>query len=116
VRSTIERAAEFLLMHRLYRSDHRGWKVINARWLRLAFPWFVDYSVLRGLWVLTRLGVQDERMEDALKWLQQARLPDGRWPLESTPYGRMQANLGRKGQPSKWITLKALQVLERTQG
>jgi hypothetical protein len=114
VRGAIQRAAEFLLMHRLYRSDHHEWKVINPRWLRLAFPWFADYSVLRGLWVLTRLGIRDRRMEDALEWLQQARLPDGRWPLESTPYGRMHANLGRKGQPSKWTTLKALQVLENT--
>jgi hypothetical protein len=33
--------------------------------------------------------------------------------LESTPYGRMQANLEKKGQPSKWITLKALQVIRQ---
>jgi len=32
--------------------------------------------------------------------------------LESTPYGRMQADLEKKGQPSKWVTLKALWVLK----
>jgi len=111
VRDAIGRGAEFLLMHRLYRSDHHDWEVINPRWLRLSFPWFWEYSVLRGLWVLTRLGVRDQRMEDALAVLREKQRADGRWLLESAPYGRMQANLEKKGQPSKWVTLKALEVL-----
>jgi hypothetical protein len=105
------RGAEFLLMHRLYRSDHHHWRVINPRWLQLSFPWFWGYSVLRGLWVLTRLDVRDERMEDALTVLREKQTGQGKWILESTPYGRMQANLEKKGQPSKWVTLKALEVL-----
>jgi len=81
--------------------------------LKLAFPWFYGYNILRGLWVLTRLGYRDERMEDALAVLREKKTPEGKWVLESTPYGRMQANLEKKGQPSKWITLKALWVLEK---
>jgi hypothetical protein len=105
--------AEFLLMHHLYRADHHDFQVINPNWLKLAFPWFYGYNILRGLWVLTRLGYRDERMEDALAVLREKQTPEGKWMLESTPYGRMQANLEKKGQPSKWITLKALWVLER---
>jgi len=111
VQEAAARAAEFLLMHRLYRADHHDFRVINPNWLKLAFPWFYNYNILRGLWVLTRLGVHDERMADALMVLREKQTPEGKWLLESTPYGRMQANLEKKGQPSKWVTLKALWVL-----
>ncbi len=104
------KGAEFLLMHRLYRADHHDWQVIKPDWLKLSFPFFWGYSTLRALWVLTRLGYRDERMQDALDVLQGKRLPDGRWPLESTPWGRMQVNLERKGEASKWITLIALSL------
>ena len=113
VQEAAARGAEFLLMHRLYRADHHDFQVINPNWLKLAFPWFYGYNILRGLWVLTRLGYRDERMEDALAVLREKQTPEGKWVLESTPYGRMQANLEKKGQPSKWMTLKALWVLER---
>lgn len=111
VQEAAARGAEFLLMHRLYKADHHDFRAIKPGWLRLAFPWFYGYDVLRGLWVLARLGIRDERMEDALAVLQEKRTPEGTWVLESTPYGRMQANLEKKGQPSKWLTLHALWTL-----
>jgi len=114
VREAAARGAEFLLMHRLYRADHHGFQVINPYWLKLAFPWFYGYNILRGLWVLTKLGYWDERMEDALAVLQEKQTPEGKWVLESTPYGRMQANLEKKGEPSKWVTLNALMALKRS--
>ncbi len=114
MRQTIERAAEFLLMHRLFKADHHGYAVINRFWLRLGFPWFAGYNVLRGLDVLTRLGyVADERLSDAVEVLLQKRLKDGTWSLESTPTGRMHTNIEARGKPSKWITLIALRTLKR---
>jgi len=112
LRAVAARGAEFLLLHRLYRADHHDWKPIKAGWLTLSFPFFWGYSTLRALWVLTRLGYRDERMCDALDVLRKQRLPDGRWLLESTPWGRMQANLERKGEASKWMTLMASYVLQ----
>lgn len=103
--------AEFLLMHHLYKADHHGFRTIKPDWLKLGFPWFYRYDILRGLWVLTKLGYQDERMADALAVLRKKRTPDGKWVLEVTPSGRMQANLEPRGQPSKWLTLYALWVL-----
>jgi hypothetical protein len=43
----------------------------------------------------------------------QKQRPDGTWILENTPNGRMQTNIEAKGQPSKWVTLHALQVVKR---
>jgi len=109
---TIERGAEFLLMHRLFKSDHHSYKVINQAWLKLGFPWFYGYNILRGLDVLTKLGyAKDERLNDAVEILLQKRQGNGTWILESAPIGRMQTNIEAKGKPSKWITLIALRIL-----
>jgi hypothetical protein len=114
VRQAIERGAEFLLMHRLYMADHHKFRVINRQWLRFGFPWFYAYDTLRGLSVITKLGyLNDDRIVDALKLLIQKSQPDGRWLLDTSPTGRMQANVEPVGKPSKWITLYALRVLER---
>jgi prenyltransferase beta subunit len=66
----VNEAAEFLLMHRLYKTDHHGFQAINRLWLKFSFPWFYGYDLLRGLSVLTKLGfVDDERLVDATKVL-----------------------------------------------
>ena len=44
IKDTIGRGAEFLLMHRLFKADHHGYKVVNQFWLRLSFPWFYRYN------------------------------------------------------------------------
>ena len=112
----IESGAEFLLMHRLFRADHHNYEVIKQSWLKLGFPWFYEYNILRGLDVLSKLGyVDDERLNDAVQILLQKRSQDGKWILESTPSGRMQTNIETRGKPSKWITLIALRVLRRLQ-
>jgi len=114
MKNTIEKGVEFLLMHRLYKADHHGYKIINRQWLKLSFPWFYGYHILRGLSVLTKLGyIEDERLKDALTILLQKRCADGTWLLESAPAGRMQANIETIGKPSKWITLNALKVIKR---
>jgi hypothetical protein len=114
IKETVERGAEFLLMHRLFKADHHDYKVINKSWLKLGFPWFYGYNILRALDVLTKLDyVKDNRLNDAVEIVLQKQQRDGTWVLESMPTGRMQANIEAKGKPSKWITLIALRVLKR---
>jgi hypothetical protein len=114
IQNAVERGAEFLLKHRLYKADHHSFRVINRNWTRFSFPWFYGYDVLRGLAVLTKLGYNnDDRLADALDLLIQKRRADGTWLLESSPTGRMQANLEAVGKPSKWVTLNALKVLKQ---
>jgi len=114
MKQAIERGAEFLLMHRLYKADHHRYKVINRQWLRFSFPWFYGYDILRGLSVLTKLDyIDDERLTDAVGVLIKKRRSDGTWLLDSSPLGRMQTNIESVSKPSKWITLNALKVLKR---
>jgi len=116
MKKAIEKGAEFLLMHRLYKADHHRFGIINRQWLKLGFPWFYGYNILRGLSVLVRLGyINDERLSDAVSVLLQKRGKDGTWLLETTPAGRMQTNIETLSKPSKWITLNALDVLESLQ-
>jgi hypothetical protein len=37
---------------------------------------------------------------------------EGIWKLENTYNGRMHVNIEKKNKPSKWITLRALQVIK----
>jgi hypothetical protein len=111
---TISKGAEFLLMHHFYKADHHNYETVKQAWLRLSFPWFAGYNILRGLDVLTKLGyVKDHRADDAVRIILQKRKSNGAWILEDSPMGRMQSNVETKGQPSKWMTLIALRVLKR---
>ncbi len=110
---TMKRGVEFLLMHRLYKSDHHAFKTINEYWLLLMFPQFF-YDILRGLSVVTKLGYTlDSRIDDALANIMNKRLSTGEWPVERTHSGAMHVTTERKGLPSKWITLEVLRVLKR---
>lgn len=114
MKETVSRAAEFFLIHRLFKADHHNYTVINKSWLELSYPWFAGYNILRGLDVLTKLGYSnDKRLCDAAEVVLQKRQSNGIWLLENSSEGRMQANIEKKGQPSKWITLIALRVLKR---
>jgi hypothetical protein len=112
--SAARMGAEFLLMHRLFKADHHAFRVINKRWLKFGFPTFYMYNTLRGLDVLSKLGLADDsRINNALDGLLAKRGQDGTWNLESSPVGRMHANIEPVGKPSKWITMIALRVLKR---
>jgi hypothetical protein len=110
---TIRNGAEFLLMHRLFKADNHGFKVINQSWLELRFPQFF-YDMLRGLLVVTKLGYgADTRIDDALMKLLQKQNDEGKWTLDRSLTGRLQTGLDMKGRPSKWVTLDALRVIKR---
>lgn len=106
-----DRAQEYLLERRMFRRLSTG-EVINPQWARFTFPPLWHYDVLRGLDYLCRAGVQpDERVAEAVGLVAARRQPDGRWLLDE-PHGDAIHHLeGEAGQPSRWITLRALRVL-----
>ncbi len=101
-RDAVERAVEFMLMHRLFKSDKTG-KVINEEWTRLHFPLFYFYDILHGLRVLTELGcVEDEGLSDAVDLLRSKWLPDGTWPMESTYVRALRHNFVKNPSSGEW--------------
>ncbi len=140
-KKAVERACEFMLTHRLYKSDKTG-QITHDWWTSLHFPLFYFYDILHGLRVLTSLGHgTDERIHDAVELLQSKRLPEGQWPLEAsftqtpkrnlvkdsatgqwssvkgekvTEVPPIYSNLGSIGDANPWVTLNALRVLKAT--
>ena len=113
VSNTIERAAEYLLKHHIYKKSHSLTKIAKPGWLRLGFPLMYQDDILEILEILTRLGYHDKRMQDAVDILLSKQDELGRWKLENTYNGRFQVDIEKKGEPSKWVTLNALKVLKR---
>jgi len=106
------RGQEYLLERRLLRRLSTG-EVANPSWLYLAFPNGWHYDVLRALDHMRDAGVApDERMAEGIGIVESKRDEDGRWPLDHAFHEELLVDLGEsEGQPSRWITLRALQVL-----
>ncbi|MSP12377.1 MAG: nitrogen fixation protein NifH [Chloroflexi bacterium] len=113
INATIERGAAYLLQHHLYKRSHNLSRVAKPAWLQLGFPLMWNIDVLEMLDILTRLGYRDERMQAVVDLVMAKQDQQGRWLLEQSYNGRCQVNIERLGQPSKWLTLRALRVLKR---
>jgi hypothetical protein len=112
VNRTIEAGAEFLLRHHIYRKSHDLTRVGLPQWQQFGFPRMWDSDALEVLYILTRLGYQDSRMQDALDLVNSKQDETGRWKLECSRNGRMLVTIEDEGKASKWVTLKALKVLQ----
>ncbi len=114
IEAIIEREVENILENCIYRylRNPDGTRKVKAGWKRFGFPLFYQCDALEVLDTLTRLGVRDGRMEDALKLVLDVQGDDGRWLLKHTFNGKMWVDIDVKHQPSKWITLRAMRTLK----
>lgn len=112
VNRTINEAAEFMLVHHVYKRSRNLGKVSKPSWLKLGFPWMYQTDILEICGLLTKLGYRDGRMQDAVDIVVSKQNEQGQWPLESTFNGRYLVNIDRKDKPSKWVTLNALRMLK----
>ena len=106
-----DRAIEFLLEHRLYKS-HRTDRVVDDRMTRFHFPprWY--YDVMRVLDYFQKSDTdKDPRMQDAIDLVYNKRTPEGTWKLPARYGGKVFFELETTGKPSRWNTLRALRVL-----
>jgi hypothetical protein len=112
VRAAQRRGREFLLMHRLFRSDRTG-EVIKPAFLRFAFPPRWHYDILRALDHFQAADApRDERLAEAIDIVRGTRGDDGRWSLQHFWKGKTYFQMERLGEPSRWNTLRALRVLK----
>jgi hypothetical protein len=113
VKAARERGQEYLLERHMLHRLSTG-EVIDPAWTQFSFPTGYHYDVLRGLEYLRSAGVMpDARMAEAIGRLASKRDADGRWLLENVHPDQLDAEPGTvEGQPSRWITLRALRVLD----
>jgi hypothetical protein len=105
-------ALEFMLAHRMYRSDRTG-DVIDGRFTHLCHPSHWHYTVLRGLDYLRHTPqIADSRLDDAVALLASRRKRNGRWPVEKRIPGIEHFDMEKPGGESRWNTLRALRVLK----
>ncbi len=108
---------EFLLKRALFRRLSTG-EPADERFLIFAHPNRWRYDVLRGLDYFRSVAAltdaaPDLRLREAIDHVRSRRRTDGTWPLDWSPPGRVWFDIDDgAGQPSRWVTLRALRVLE----
>ena len=107
---------EFLLVRDLCRRLSTG-KPADARFLLFTNPTRWRYDVLRGLDYFRDAAAltgtpPDPRLGDAIDHIRSRQRPDGTWPLDRRDPGRVWFDVDEgPGEPSRWVTLRALRVL-----
>ena len=106
------RGEEYLLERRLLRRLSTG-GIIDSAWTRFAFPPLWHYDVLRALDYL-QAGVEpDQRVEEGIATVLERRQSTGQWLLDVRHRDTLYEEFaGPVGVPNRWITLRALRVLE----
>jgi hypothetical protein len=93
---------EYLLARSLFRRLSTGEPADELR----ALDYFRSAAQLTG-------GSPDLRLGEAIDHLRSRRLEDGKWPLDWNPGGRTWFDIDDgEGKPSRWVTLRALRVLD----
>jgi hypothetical protein len=107
-----KRGQAYLLERHLLRRRSSG-DVIDPAWTHFSFPTGYRYDVLRGLEYLRTANVTpDTRLAEALDIVASKRDADGHWARETVHPDELDAEPGvAEGEPSHWITLRALRVL-----
>ncbi len=103
---------EFVLMHRLYKSDKTG-EIIKEQFLKLPYPprWY--YDILRALDYFQFAKVKyDDRMQDAIDVILKKKKSNNTWLLQANHPGQTHFEMEKVGDPSRWNTLRALRILK----
>lgn len=106
----IKTAVEFILIHRLFLSDHTG-QIIDKNFLKLTYPCRWKYNILRAMDYFQYAGIKwDDRMTEAIAYLDKKRNKDGTWNVNAAHSGQVHVIMEKAGKPSKWNTLRMLHV------
>jgi hypothetical protein len=85
----------------------------SRSWWKFGFPVFYVTDILQVVEALVRLGLgQDPRLANAFELILSKQDELGRWALEYDYAGKTWVDFGRKNQPNKWVTLRALRALK----
>jgi hypothetical protein len=85
----------------------------SGNWWKFGFPVFYVQDILHLVESQVRLGYgKDPRLAGALQLIREKQDDKGRWLMEYDYTGKTWADFGTKKQPNKWVTLRALRVLE----
>ncbi len=92
-----------------------GWNDKPSRnWWKFGFPVFYVTDLLQNVEALVSLGFgKDARLAHALEMVRDKQDSDGRWAMEYDYTGKTWVDFGPKGKPNKWVTYRAMKVLQQ---
>ena len=110
ISDAIKTGIEFILMHRLFLSDRTG-QIIDKNFFKLTYPCRWRYDILRAMDYFQYAGINwDNRMTEALTYLNKKQNKDGTWNLQAAHAGQVHFVMEEAGKPSKWNTLRMLRI------
>jgi hypothetical protein len=117
IRKAIQTGVDFLFSTDPAKADYPcGYSAKpSGNWWKFGFPVFYITDLLQIVEALVGLDYgKDPRLAAALDIIRRKQDGLGRWPLEYDYTGKTWAGFGVKKQPNKWVTLRALRVLQRS--
>jgi hypothetical protein len=110
ISDAIKSSVEFILIHRLYLSDHTG-LIIDKNFLKLTYPSRWRYDILRAMDYFQYAGIEwDSRMSAAVDYLAKKQQNDGTWNMQASHPGQVHFIMEEAGKPSRWNTLRMLRM------
>ena len=113
MQAAIKASVDFLLSHNVAQANYPFQERISSSWFKFGYPLGYVTDVLLNLEVLAEAGYgADPRLQKAVDLVLSKQDGQGRWKLEYSYNGKLWADVEKKAQPSKWVTLRALRVLK----
>jgi hypothetical protein len=115
IKRAIDQGADFLFSVDPAEATYpSGWSdKPSQNWWKFGFPIFYVTDLLQIVEALVALGYgNDPRLTNALEIIREKQDKNGRWALEYEYTGKTWVDFGKKKQPNKWVTLRALRVLK----
>lgn len=116
IKNAIQQGVDFLFSTDPAKADWpSGWAdKPSSNWWKFGFPVFYITDILQVVEALVGLGYADDpRLANALDLIRQKQDDQGQWMLEYDYAGKIWVDFGKKKQPNKRVTLRALRVLKR---
>lgn len=113
VKSAVEAGTDFLLRHDVARADYPHQERISSSWFKFGYPLGYVTDVLLNLEALAEAGCGgDPRLNKAIELVLSKQDEQGRWEMAYSYNGKMWADVEKKGQLSKWVTLRVVRMLK----
>jgi len=112
IREAISLGVEFLLQVDTQHPKWPGDRLISPYWRKLMFPLLYQSDLLHLAEALAAVdAIGDPRAQALLDFILSKRNVDGSWNLEFS-YPTLAGSFGPVGKPNKWVTVRALRVLQ----
>jgi len=111
IKEKIETGTEFLLAQRIFYRPPELKEISRKNWLTFGFPLMWNTDLVEIIGVLAKLGVRDERMNEAVEVVLSKQGNNGRWKQENHFKGRFITTIEHNDHDSKWVTLNAMKAL-----